>query len=111
METAYQAFGRMLKSGDLDGVTSFHLLESDIDNFAYCAAYALQDQVRGVSFDTVKRAIEKGQLTVTYLTDAHRSAAALISQAMQDSGFDEVNIDAVGNSGGGIHCATQQQPA
>jgi N-carbamoyl-L-amino-acid hydrolase len=41
--------------------------------------------------------IEKGQLTVTYLTDAHRSAAALISQAMRDSGFDEVNIDAVGN--------------
>lgn len=65
METAYQAFGRMLKSGDLDGVTSFHLLESDIDNFAYCAAYALQDQVRGVSFDTVKRAIEKGQLTLS----------------------------------------------
>ena len=65
METAYQAFGRMLKSGDLDGVTSFHLLESDIDNFAYCAAYALQDQIRGVSFDTVKRAIEKGQLTLS----------------------------------------------
>jgi N-carbamoyl-L-amino-acid hydrolase len=41
--------------------------------------------------------IEKGQLTVTYLTDAHRSAAALISQAMRDSGFDEVVIDAVGN--------------
>ena len=41
--------------------------------------------------------IEKGQLTVTYLTDAHRYAAALISQAMQDSGFDEVAIDAVGN--------------
>ena len=65
METAYQAFGRMLKSGDLDGVTSFHLLESDIDNFAYCAAYALQEQVRGVSFDTVKRAIETGQLTLS----------------------------------------------
>ncbi len=41
--------------------------------------------------------IEKGQLTVTYLTDAHRSAAALISQAMRDSGFDEVVTDAVGN--------------
>ncbi len=40
---------------------------------------------------------EKGQLTVTYLTDAHRSAAALISQAMRDSGFDEVGTDAVGN--------------
>ncbi|WP_395059718.1 2-oxo-4-hydroxy-4-carboxy-5-ureidoimidazoline decarboxylase [Polaromonas sp.] len=41
--------------------------------------------------------IEQGQLTVTYLTDAHRSAAAMISQAMRDSGFDEVTIDAVGN--------------
>ena len=41
--------------------------------------------------------LEKGQLTVTYLTDAHRSAAALISQAMRDSGFDEVGTDAVGN--------------
>jgi len=41
--------------------------------------------------------IEKGQLTVTYLTDAHRSAAALISQAMRDCGFDEVTTDAVGN--------------
>jgi N-carbamoyl-L-amino-acid hydrolase len=41
--------------------------------------------------------LEKGQLTVTYLTDAHRAAAALISQAMRDCGFDEVLIDAVGN--------------
>jgi N-carbamoyl-L-amino-acid hydrolase len=40
---------------------------------------------------------EKGQLTVTYLTDAHRSAAALIAQTMRDSGFDEIGIDAVGN--------------
>jgi beta-ureidopropionase / N-carbamoyl-L-amino-acid hydrolase len=40
---------------------------------------------------------EKGQLTVTYLTDAHRAAAARIAQNMKDSGFDEVTIDAVGN--------------
>jgi N-carbamoyl-L-amino-acid hydrolase len=40
---------------------------------------------------------DKGQLTVTYLTDAHRAAAARIAQDMQDSGFDDVNIDAVGN--------------
>jgi beta-ureidopropionase / N-carbamoyl-L-amino-acid hydrolase len=40
---------------------------------------------------------EKGQLTVTYLTDAHRAAAARIVQNMKDSGFDEVTIDAVGN--------------
>jgi N-carbamoyl-L-amino-acid hydrolase len=40
---------------------------------------------------------EKGQLTVTYLTDAHRACAARISQWMRDCGFDEVDIDAVGN--------------
>ncbi len=40
---------------------------------------------------------EKGQLTVTYLTDAHRAAAARIVQDMRESGFDEVAIDAVGN--------------
>jgi len=40
---------------------------------------------------------EKGQLTVTYLTDAHRAAAARIAQDMRDCGFDEVEIDAVGN--------------
>ena len=40
---------------------------------------------------------EKGQLTVTYLTDAHRACAQRISHWMRDSGFDEVEIDAVGN--------------
>ena len=41
--------------------------------------------------------LEKSQLTVTYLTDAHRAAARLIEQTMRDSGFDEVSVDAVGN--------------
>ncbi|HEY8049396.1 MAG TPA: 2-oxo-4-hydroxy-4-carboxy-5-ureidoimidazoline decarboxylase [Ramlibacter sp.] len=40
---------------------------------------------------------EKGQLTVTYLTDAHRSAAARIVADMHECGFDDVAIDAVGN--------------
>jgi beta-ureidopropionase / N-carbamoyl-L-amino-acid hydrolase len=40
---------------------------------------------------------EKGQLTVTYLTDAHRACAQRISHWMRDCGFDEVGIDAVGN--------------
>lgn len=40
---------------------------------------------------------ELGQLTVTYLTDAHRACAKDISALMDDCGFDEVNIDAVGN--------------
>ncbi len=40
---------------------------------------------------------EKGQLTVTYLTEAHRACAQRLSKNMRDAGFDEVHIDAVGN--------------
>src|SRR5580765_3345105 len=40
---------------------------------------------------------EKGQLTVTYLTDAHRACAQRISHWMRECGFDAVEIDAVGN--------------
>lgn len=49
---------------------------------------------------------EKGQLTVTYLTDAHRACAQRIRQGMKDCGFDEVEIDAVGNVVGRYHPAT-----
>ena len=37
------------------------------------------------------------ELTVTYLTDAHRKCARTIELGMQACGFDEVKIDAVGN--------------
>jgi beta-ureidopropionase / N-carbamoyl-L-amino-acid hydrolase len=47
-----------------------------------------------------------GQLTVTYLTDAHCACAAQIQAQMQDCGFDEVSIDAVGNVVGRYHAAT-----
>ncbi len=40
---------------------------------------------------------EQGQLTVTYLTDAHRACAAQISADMHAAGCDSVHIDAVGN--------------
>jgi N-carbamoyl-L-amino-acid hydrolase len=40
---------------------------------------------------------EQGQLTVTYLTDAHRACAAQISADMRAAGCDTVHIDAVGN--------------
>ncbi|MCD8517128.1 MAG: hydantoinase/carbamoylase family amidase [Burkholderiaceae bacterium] len=47
---------------------------------------------------------ERGELTVTYLTDAHRACAAQIAQLMrQECGFDEVQIDAVGNVVGIYH--------
>ncbi|QSI32642.1 2-oxo-4-hydroxy-4-carboxy-5-ureidoimidazoline decarboxylase [Variovorax sp. RKNM96] len=49
---------------------------------------------------------EKGQLTVTYLTDAHRACAAQIGALMRDVGFDSVHIDAVGNVVGRYEGAT-----
>ena len=48
---------------------------------------------------------ELGQLTVTYLTDAHRACAQRISHWMREIGFDEVEIDAVGNVVGRYHPA------
>ncbi|MEG0448018.1 MAG: 2-oxo-4-hydroxy-4-carboxy-5-ureidoimidazoline decarboxylase, partial [Comamonas sp.] len=50
---------------------------------------------------------EKGQLTVTYLTDAHRACAQRISHWMREVGFDEVEIDAVGNVVGRYKAATE----
>ncbi|MGE5331815.1 MAG: 2-oxo-4-hydroxy-4-carboxy-5-ureidoimidazoline decarboxylase [Nitrospirota bacterium] len=50
---------------------------------------------------------EKGQLTVTYLTDAHRACAQALSHWMRDCGFDEVEIDAVGNVVGRYHPAAE----
>jgi N-carbamoyl-L-amino-acid hydrolase len=46
---------------------------------------------------------EAGQLTVTYLTDAHRAVAARLQGWMRECGFDEVRIDAVGNVVGVYH--------
>lgn len=40
---------------------------------------------------------ERGELTVTYLTDAHRACAAQLMQWMHAAGFDQVSMDAVGN--------------
>ncbi|MCW5653294.1 2-oxo-4-hydroxy-4-carboxy-5-ureidoimidazoline decarboxylase [Hydrogenophaga sp.] len=54
---------------------------------------------------------EQGQLTVTYLTDAHRACAAEIAARMRASGFDEVSIDAVGNVVGRYHGSAPGAPA
>jgi beta-ureidopropionase / N-carbamoyl-L-amino-acid hydrolase len=49
---------------------------------------------------------ERGELTVTYLTEAHRACAAQLQQWMlEDCGFDEVSLDAVGNVVGIYHGA------
>jgi N-carbamoyl-L-amino-acid hydrolase len=54
---------------------------------------------------------EQGQLTVTYLTDAHRACAADIAERMRVCGFDEVGMDAVGNVVGRYHGARPDAPA
>jgi len=46
---------------------------------------------------------EKGQLTVTYLTDAHIQCAKYLSELMAEAGFDEVTRDALGNVIGVYH--------
>jgi len=47
---------------------------------------------------------ERGELTVTYLTDAHRACAQRLAHWMKaDCGFDDVEIDAVGNVVGLYH--------
>jgi N-carbamoyl-L-amino-acid hydrolase len=48
---------------------------------------------------------ELGQLTVTYLTDAHRACAAQLQARMLECGFDEVTLDAVGNVVGRYHAS------
>lgn len=54
---------------------------------------------------------EQGQLTVTYLTDAHRAVARQLHDWMQsDCGFDEVSIDAVGNVVGIYHGSDPSAP-
>ncbi|MFL6698224.1 MAG: 2-oxo-4-hydroxy-4-carboxy-5-ureidoimidazoline decarboxylase [Vitreoscilla sp.] len=46
----------------------------------------------------------RGELTVTYLTDAHRATAARLADWMRgECGFDDVSIDAVGNVVGVYH--------
>ncbi|MBT9550833.1 MAG: 2-oxo-4-hydroxy-4-carboxy-5-ureidoimidazoline decarboxylase [Hydrogenophaga sp.] len=54
---------------------------------------------------------ELGQLTVTYLTDAHRACAAQLQRQMLALGFDEAHIDAVGNVVGRYHGNTPDAPA
>jgi N-carbamoyl-L-amino-acid hydrolase len=46
---------------------------------------------------------ERGELTVTYLTDAHRACQRQLLAWMRDCGFDEARLDAVGNVVGVYH--------
>jgi N-carbamoyl-L-amino-acid hydrolase len=54
---------------------------------------------------------ERGELTVTYLTDAHRACAQQLAAWMrEDCGFDEVRVDAVGNVVGVYHGSDPKAP-
>ena len=53
---------------------------------------------------------ELGQLTVTYLTDAHRACAAQLQRQMLALGFDEAHIDVVGNVVGVYHAGPHPNP-
>ena len=46
---------------------------------------------------------EQGQLTVTYLTEAHQACQTQLQRWMRECGFDEVRVDAVGNVVGVYH--------
>jgi N-carbamoyl-L-amino-acid hydrolase len=54
---------------------------------------------------------DRGELTVTYLTDAHRAAAKQIAEDMRECGFDEIAVDAVGNVVGKYHAASPKAKA
>jgi N-carbamoyl-L-amino-acid hydrolase len=53
---------------------------------------------------------EAGQLTVTYLTEAHRACAGQLQAWMRGAGFDEVTLDAVGNVVGVYHGTDRSSP-
>ena len=53
---------------------------------------------------------ERGELTVTYLTDAHRAVASDLQTWMKECGFDEVTHDAVGNVVGVYHGLDRAAP-
>src|SRR5262249_33105951 len=53
---------------------------------------------------------ERGELTVTYLTDAHRACSAQLRTRMDECGFDEAVIDAVGNVVGIYHGDDRSAP-
>jgi N-carbamoyl-L-amino-acid hydrolase len=53
---------------------------------------------------------ERGELTVTYLTEAHLRCQRQLVHWMRECGFDEVSVDAVGNVVGVYHGHTKRAP-
>ncbi len=68
------------------------------------------DWAEALAADSDPGFAEQGQLTVTYLTAAHRAVARRLVGWMQESGFDSVQVDAVGNVVGVYHGASPDAP-
>ncbi|QNK75670.1 2-oxo-4-hydroxy-4-carboxy-5-ureidoimidazoline decarboxylase [Variovorax sp. PAMC28562] len=83
------------------------------DKFAHIPTLGNEvwDWQEALSVHTDPGYAELGQLTVTYLTDAHRACAAQLAQGMRDCGFDTVGIDAVGNVVGRYEATTPDAKA
>ena len=69
------------------------------DKFGFTPTLGLQawDCAELLARHTDPGCAERGELTVTYLTDAHRACAAQLRAWMLECGFDDAHIDAVGN--------------
>ena len=53
---------------------------------------------------------ERGELTVTYLSEAHQACAGELQRWMRESGFDSAGLDAVGNVVGVYHGSRPDAP-
>ena len=72
------------------------------------AGQRVWDWAEALAVDSDPGFKEAGELTVTYLTDAHRAVAMRLQGWMKDCGFDEVHLDAVGNVVGVYHGSQPQ---
>jgi N-carbamoyl-L-amino-acid hydrolase len=70
---------------------------SDKFGFEPRLGHQIWDWAEGLAQFSEEAYQEQGQLTVTYLSPAHRACAAHLKSLMQECRFDEVRIDAVGN--------------
>jgi N-carbamoyl-L-amino-acid hydrolase len=70
----------------------------------------LWDRAAALALHSDPGFVERGELTVTYLTPAHRAVAAQLAAWMRQAGCDEVRHDAVGNVVGVYRGAVADAP-
>jgi beta-ureidopropionase / N-carbamoyl-L-amino-acid hydrolase len=76
---------------------------NDKFNFSPVAGHWIWDAAEDLARYSDPGYKERGELTVTYLTEAHQACAQRLRELMTDCGFDEVAIDDVGNVVGVYH--------